>query len=71
MKRTLVALFALILVASVVLDFVLLAGKEGTRGFYALFGFVGTAVIVFASKAAGSLFLSRPEDYYERVRRDD
>lgn len=70
MKRTLIVLFALALAASVLLDFLLLAGKEGTRGFYALFGFAGTAVIVFVSKALGSFFLNRPEDYYERVRRD-
>lgn len=34
--------------------------------FYGIFGFVGCALVIVASKALGKAFLQKPEDYYER-----
>ena len=34
-------------------------------GFYAAYGFLGCAAIVLVSKWLGSVFLQKPEDYYD------
>jgi len=36
--------------------------------FYAVFGFVGCAVLVYVSKWIGKAALERPPDYYEPYR---
>ena len=42
-------------------------GWEIVPGFYAIFGFVSCAVIIYGSKWLGKRFLQKREDYY----RDD
>ena len=41
------------------------AAWDAIPAFWALFGFVGCAVIVLASKALGHALLQRPEDWYD------
>ncbi|MCK4491044.1 MAG: hypothetical protein KAU03_00365, partial [Candidatus Altiarchaeales archaeon] len=38
---------------------------EEIPGFYAVYGFIGCALIVIVSKALGHNLLQREEDYYE------
>jgi hypothetical protein len=38
---------------------------SGIPGFYAIFGFVGCVVIIYASKWFGRVFVQRDEDYYD------
>lgn len=66
MNRLWLALLVAAVVLSIAADIVLLGGW----GYYAVFGFVATVVIVFVSKALGKLFVEQPEDYYELERPD-
>ncbi len=38
---------------------------DAVPGFYALFGFLATVLIIVFSKAVGHLFLMKREDYYD------
>lgn len=38
---------------------------EEIPGFYAIYGFIGCVLIVIVSKALGSYWLQKPEDYYD------
>jgi len=38
---------------------------DAIPGFYALYGFAGSALLIFLSRMAGRKFLEREEDYYE------
>ena len=68
MSRFRALLLGLALVGSVVLGFFGPAKEPhhiwDYKGFFALYGFVGCALIVFASKALGKHILQRGEDYY-------
>ena len=63
-------LLALVSVASLIAQFV---GEEGhgpwaqVPAFWALFGFLGCALIILVSKAIGKYFLQRREDYYDEL----
>ncbi len=73
MTRLLWILLWVVLAASVVADFVG-PSKEvhhlwEFKAFFALFGFLGCAVIVYVSGWLGKHWLQRPTDYYEPVER--
>ena len=40
-------------------------GADGTYGFYAIYGFVGSVFLVMSAKQLRRI-LKRPEDYYDR-----
>ncbi len=67
--RMLWAVFIVILVATVLADFLIDHDAEhgiaGTIGFYAWYGFLSCVVLIFVSRALG-FFLKRPDDYYDR-----
>lgn len=73
MTRLLWILLWVVLAASVVADF-LGPSKEvhhiwEYKAFFALFGFLGCAVIVYVSKWLGKYWLQRPTDYYQPIER--
>lgn len=72
MKRMLWILLGLTLVGSVVADF-LGPSKEVShvwdyKAFFALYGFLGSVVIIYVSRWVGDYWLQRFEDYYEGER---
>ena len=63
-------ILALLTLASLIAQFV---GEEGhgpfahVPAFWALFGFLGCALLILVSKAIGKYFLQRREDYYDEL----
>ncbi len=58
-----------LLIGLVIIDFFIkkqpLFAIERIPAFYALYGFLGCALIVAISKIAGKVFLQKREDYYD------
>lgn len=72
MSRTWQIILGIILAGAVAMSFVG-PSKESTyiwdtKTFFAVYGFVGCVVIIYASKAAGKYWLQRNPDYYEPYR---
>ena len=72
MKRRWLVIFAVALILSIMVGF-LLPVEEGDDGywwsqiriFFALFGFIGCVVIVAIAKLLGHYWLQRREDHYD------
>jgi hypothetical protein len=66
--RRLIIFSIIVLALTVVPDFFLPSydhfGIDGTTGFYAWYGFITCAAMVFVAKLLG-LFLKRKDDYYQ------
>jgi hypothetical protein len=70
MKRWHWIALAIITAASMVIEFFFIETKHGhwwdiIPGFYMIFGFIGCAVIIFASKAYGKMLVQKEEKYYD------
>lgn len=65
------------LIASVVAELTLLGGEHGhgwwlqVPGFFSLFGFFVCLMLILVGKGLGSLWLQRPDNYYDREDRDE
>lgn len=61
--------FAVVLVATVLMDFFVQHERhfwlDGTFGFGAWFGFISCVVLILLAKAVGAV-LKRPDNYYDR-----
>ena len=71
MNRTLWFIFWALFLASLVLEFTVLAGVghhwwNSIPAFYGIFGFVCCVAIIFVAKFVGTHFLNRDLDYYDR-----
>ncbi len=61
----------ILLIASLILEFTYLADYDShwwnsIPAFYALWGGLGCAVLIFVSKGLGKFFILSDEDYYDR-----
>ncbi len=72
MKRSWLVIFAVALILSIAVGFLLPVGEGDNgfwwshiRGFFALFGFLGCVAIVAVAKLIGHYWLQRKEDYYD------
>jgi hypothetical protein len=74
-KQIMIAVAAVM--ASGVAELLLLGGQHGhgwwaqVPGFFSLFGFFVCLMLILVGKGLGSLWLQRPDDYYDREARDD
>ena len=61
----------ILLIASLILEFTYLADYDShwwnsVPAFYALWGGLGSAALIFISKGLGKFFILSDEDYYDR-----
>lgn len=43
---------------------------EAVPGFFAVFGFVGSLILMYGAKFLANLFISQKPDYYDRLKKD-